>query len=206
MCNAVSNEHAARIVDPSAFQDDSLRSKSIADGIRIIFGRRAKGDTATTTQAYRFEKDKFTEEQAKAWLKEHDIKYISFEAAINNAVDLHSIGNALSGKHDAVLQRLDTLIKNNGRMILYSENAFHDVQSWIGAPVIYAETDGHPLKHPTGRDVTAGSLPLGYSVVGRVTAANIGQGEPVLRGEIEIDDPAVGRNGRGGGDVTVHRF
>ena len=106
-------------------------------------------------------------------------------------VELHGIGNAISGTHDAVLQRLDTLIKNNGRMILYSENAFHDVQSWIGAPVIYAETDGHSLKQPTGRDVTAGNLPLGYSVVGRVTAANIGQGEPVLRGEIEIDDPAV---------------
>lgn len=33
------------------------------------------------TQAYRFAKNKFTPQEAKSWLKKHDIKYISFEAA-----------------------------------------------------------------------------------------------------------------------------
>ena len=33
------------------------------------------------TQAYRFSKRQFTPEEAKAWLKKHDISYISFEPA-----------------------------------------------------------------------------------------------------------------------------
>ena len=32
-------------------------------------------------QSYRFDKNKFTIEEAKIWLKKHDISYISFEPA-----------------------------------------------------------------------------------------------------------------------------
>lgn len=32
-------------------------------------------------QSYRFGKSQFTPEEAKAWLKKHDISYISFEPA-----------------------------------------------------------------------------------------------------------------------------
>jgi len=42
---------------------------------------RLKGETTMTVQAYRFAKAKFTAEQAKAWLKEHDVKGGTFEAA-----------------------------------------------------------------------------------------------------------------------------
>ena len=44
-------------------------------------------ETDMTAQAYRFQRSKFTPEEAKAWLKEHDIKYISFEAASNEEMD-----------------------------------------------------------------------------------------------------------------------
>ena len=74
------NEHSARVKSPSAFQADSFRRKTISPGVSIIVGR-LKGQTTTTTQAYRFAKSKFTAAQAKAWLKEHDVEYMSFEAA-----------------------------------------------------------------------------------------------------------------------------
>lgn len=74
------NEHAARIRDPKDFQQDSFRRKNIETGIDIIIGR-LKGKTTTTTQAYRFKKSKFTAAEAKKWLKDHNIKYMSFEAA-----------------------------------------------------------------------------------------------------------------------------
>ena len=32
-------------------------------------------------QSYRFDKNQFTTEEAKNWLKKHDIRYISFEPA-----------------------------------------------------------------------------------------------------------------------------
>jgi len=106
-------------------------------------------------------------------------------------IDLFGIGNAITGTHDVVLQRLDTLIKNNGRMILYSAESFQNVNQWVGIPVVYAESQVDPLKHPTGNEVMSGELPVNQRVVGRVTAANLGTGEPILRGEIVIDDPAL---------------
>ena len=75
------NEHAARIKDPSLFQKDSFRRKNIAPGINIIIGK-LKGQDTTTTQAYRFNKNKFTAEQARKWLDEHNIKPILFEKAV----------------------------------------------------------------------------------------------------------------------------
>ena len=77
------NEHAARLRDPGDFQPDSFRRKEIAPGISIIMGR-LKGQQTMTAQSYRFSKDKFTAAQAKAWLKDHDVKNISFEEASGN--------------------------------------------------------------------------------------------------------------------------
>ncbi len=75
------SEHAARVVDPGKFEPDSFRRKNITSGVDIIIGK-LKGQDTTTTQSYRFDKEKFTPEQAKKWLKEHDIDYILFEPAI----------------------------------------------------------------------------------------------------------------------------
>ena len=77
-------EHSARVKDPGAFEADSMRSKEIAPGVRIIIGH-LKGETTMTTQAYRFDKEKFTPEEAKKWLKDNDVDYISFEPAEETA-------------------------------------------------------------------------------------------------------------------------
>jgi hypothetical protein len=74
------NEHSARVKRPGDFKEDSFRRMTIAPGVSIIIGR-LKGETVATTQSYRFDNTKFTEPEAKAWLKEHDVKYLSFEAA-----------------------------------------------------------------------------------------------------------------------------
>ena len=72
------NFHAARMRDPGDFEQ--LKTKSITDGITIIVGK-LKGEKTTTAQAYRFDKDKFTASEAKGWLKDHDLKEMTFEAA-----------------------------------------------------------------------------------------------------------------------------
>jgi len=74
------NEHSARVRDPGDFKPDSFRRKEVTDGISIVMGR-LKGETSMTTQAYRFDKDKFTATEAKKWLKEHDVEYSTFEPA-----------------------------------------------------------------------------------------------------------------------------
>jgi len=74
------SEHAARIISPEKFEKESFRRINIAPGIDIIVGHLI-GEKTMTTQAYRFDKSKFTAQEAKDWLKKHDIKYILFEPA-----------------------------------------------------------------------------------------------------------------------------
>lgn len=77
------NEHAARVINPDFFEPDSLRSKELKDGIRLIVGKLKGGNGSMITQAYRFSVDNFTIEQAKKWLEDHKIKFIKFEPAEN---------------------------------------------------------------------------------------------------------------------------
>jgi len=61
-----------RVKNPDLFQTDSLRTIDMAkDGsIRAVIGR-LKGETVTTVQSYLFDKDKFTEAEAVAWVEQH---------------------------------------------------------------------------------------------------------------------------------------
>ena len=76
------NEHAARVKEPIPSNASFTRRKQIAPGISIVL-QRNKGDDENSfkTQSYRFSKNKYTPESAKAWLKEHKIGFISFEPA-----------------------------------------------------------------------------------------------------------------------------
>jgi hypothetical protein len=70
------NFHAARVVNPDKY--DSFARQKIKSGIFIILGIK---NNKSETQAYRFDKKLFTVEEAKKWLADHKIKYISFEPA-----------------------------------------------------------------------------------------------------------------------------
>jgi len=75
------NEHACRIRDPGDFQPKSFRR--IAQGkLNIIIGR-LKGKTTTTTQAFRYPVDNWSEAEAKAHCKEQGGR---FEAAMDSAI------------------------------------------------------------------------------------------------------------------------
>jgi ATP-dependent Clp protease protease subunit len=75
------NEHSARVRDPGDFREDTFRRKNIDSGVDIIIGKLKSGGDEMIAQTYRFKKDKFTVAEAKTWLKDHDVNYISFEPA-----------------------------------------------------------------------------------------------------------------------------
>lgn len=56
--------------------------KQISPGISIIM-QRSKGDATSPmkVQAYRFDKNQFTPQEARQWLKKHAVSYILFEPA-----------------------------------------------------------------------------------------------------------------------------
>lgn len=81
------NFHAARVKDPDAFVRIRML-KELPNGIQI-YGGPLKSDPSgdTKPQTYRFPKSKFSVSQAKAWLKEHDIKTTGFEKATGDHSD-----------------------------------------------------------------------------------------------------------------------
>jgi hypothetical protein len=79
------NEHAARVRAPSGFAADSFRRTTLPDSdVVIIVGKltgAAAADDPTVVQAYRFPTDKFTETEARDWLKDNEVDFTLFEPA-----------------------------------------------------------------------------------------------------------------------------
>jgi hypothetical protein len=71
-------EHAGRLIDPKEFKN--FRRKELANGVDAIYGIRSNGKTEI--QSLRFDSSKFTETQAKAWMKDNNFNPILFEPSI----------------------------------------------------------------------------------------------------------------------------
>lgn len=74
-----SNEHAARINKPSKYVRFRRENNKFGSGIDAIWGITKDG--TVELQAIRFDKSKFTPEEAQKWCADHDHKPISFEPA-----------------------------------------------------------------------------------------------------------------------------
>ena len=154
------NEHSARVKDPDSFQKDSFRRKNIAPGIDIVMGK-PEGDDSMTAQAYRFDKEKFTPEEAKAWLKENNIEYISFEPASLQAgqpASKNFSGRILAAdKKDYGwkwhVQIIEAGEDKMGR-IIYPLAVLHAASSLYENAKVFALSDGqHSIKNEFGHSV-----------------------------------------------------
>ncbi len=103
IANPYPSEHAARVEDPGKF--DQFRRKEITSGISIILGkkkndpsrdRQGADSSGWEVQAYRFDKKKFTPDEAKKWLKEHQIAG-DFEAASEEATNQAGVRGSVIG-------------------------------------------------------------------------------------------------------------
>ena len=73
------NEHAARLHDPDKYVSFRRDNDAGGAGVDFIYGILDGG--GTELQAIRFDKNRFTPAEAKAWLSKHDFKAILFEEA-----------------------------------------------------------------------------------------------------------------------------
>jgi len=78
------NEHAARIKEPTGYKAFFRTNDALGVGIHAVYG--IKEDKNSEIQSIRFDDTKFTPDQAKAWLEEHDFEYIEFEESIEERV------------------------------------------------------------------------------------------------------------------------
>lgn len=69
------NYHSARILKPDF---EKYAYKKLGTGVDLVLGIK---DGKSHTQAIRFNVKEFTPEEAKAWLKKHDKKFVSFHPA-----------------------------------------------------------------------------------------------------------------------------
>ncbi|MCJ7663079.1 MAG: hypothetical protein MUO24_02425 [Desulfobacterales bacterium] len=73
-------EHSCRLLEPDRFIRIRRENDKFGAGIHAIWGVQA-GSKPVELQAIRFSLSKFTADEAKAWLKAHDYKCKTFEAA-----------------------------------------------------------------------------------------------------------------------------
>tara|TARA_Y100000114_G_scaffold29846_1_gene25565 strand:- start:4775 stop:7609 length:2835 start_codon:yes stop_codon:yes gene_type:complete len=73
------HEHAARIENPDKYEEFRRRNDELGDGIHVIFGLL---NDKSEIQSLRFDKEKFTVDEAKEFLKERRFRVLKFEPAI----------------------------------------------------------------------------------------------------------------------------
>lgn len=72
------NYHAARMRDPGRFDRFAASKDKLGPGIMVIYGVK---DGRAMIQAIRFHRDKWSESEAKKWLRDHKYNPILFEPA-----------------------------------------------------------------------------------------------------------------------------
>ena len=72
------NEHAARIKDPNQYDGFRRMNDELGDGIHIILGLK---DGTSEIQSIRFSKDKWSVDDARAWLIDNGYEALEFEPA-----------------------------------------------------------------------------------------------------------------------------
>ena len=125
------NEIRHRISDPDKYSE--FRRKEITNGVSIILGK-LKNDDKWETQAYRFDKEKFTMEQARKWIQDNfniNLKTIKeerkklFDKALKNDdkrmkrlveiedKNIDSVGSIFNEQTDRLMNTIKTELKDN---------------------------------------------------------------------------------------------
>lgn len=82
------NEHAARLTDPSQYESFRREKNAGGEGVDFIYGIK---EGISELQAIRFDKTKFTTDQALEWLDENDFEPIEFEEAIETLASIENL-------------------------------------------------------------------------------------------------------------------
>lgn len=165
------NEHSARLKEPGQFDDKTFRrtpdgaiygSKKVPATAAVIWGKlkgAAKPSDNPIPQSIRFPTDNWTVAQAKAWLKDNNVKYIRFEAAsksLEGAIEF--LEETKSGKviSTANLKLLNNAIKVLVELLQAAEPS-KDTQgkgkSLFSSVIERLETEDKPQVHLFGSTI-----------------------------------------------------
>lgn len=113
------NEHACRIKDPGQFDRIRRENDKFGKGIDAIWGVK---DNKSELQAIRFDKSKFTADEAKKWCKDHDYTCHPFEPAKTKEEDQYlSVDFSLfEGIHEKIQSLEDSVKELQSKIIALS--------------------------------------------------------------------------------------
>jgi cation transport regulator ChaB len=120
-----------RIKDTSDFQKEYFRiiTLSKTKGIKSILGR-LKGSTSTSVQSYLFDKDRWTGEEAEAWVKEHRGSYE--EGPYNTLQELPpAVKKYPKGAQQAFRSTFNSALKQYGDETTAFKFAWTALKNWV---------------------------------------------------------------------------
>ncbi len=193
------NEHAQRINNPDKYIRLRRKNDEFGAGIDVIYG--VLGDGGTEVQAIRFDKTKFTEAEAKKWLKEHDYKIGGFEPASGSASftepDGVVFGDSVTFKEgrDAIIQSLGSALPGykmpDGKPLSFDPDLYEQALQDPDIPLIFANN------HPDSMTWKSNPVQAVEAVNGRFVG-NALDGQVIRKGKIRAqakldyrDDPEV---------------
>jgi hypothetical protein len=94
------NEHAARLQDPKKYKVLQRTNDKFGAGVDAIFGKK-DAKSPMELQALRFNKDKFTLDEAEEWLKSHKVTATEFTPAKTEQDAKCGEGDSLSSSEES---------------------------------------------------------------------------------------------------------
>lgn len=109
----VRKEYRARQTDPGKYKEFRRVNDAFGSGIDVVYGIFVEdGDRKSEVQSVIFDEEKFTKEEAKRWLKEHDFKTgiettgeekeAQLDEKPGTGVDMRSGGSIIVGDYETV--------------------------------------------------------------------------------------------------------
>ena len=176
------NEHAALIAPPEGFERFRRQDNKFDQGVHAVWGIK---DGKTTLQALRFNAMKYTEAQAREWVKEKGHTAPTFIPAVNEI------------SHNTIDKQLSTVLRDRfataDNEYLYTEEVFDKM-------VVYTHEGGSEYK----------TYKIGYSIGANDTVELVGDPvevqrvvsfEPVAnRDTASVSSANTGHNAKRGGE------
>ena len=139
------NEHAFRVNDPNKYKYFRRENDAFGDGISVIWG--ITEDKEVEIQAIRFDKEKWTIDEARKWMENHKIKAIEIEPAEEQEIQVfprgeHIINNKIRKFDNEFFQKIIESFNSDNLSKPYIDKNHKRAESYGDIMDLYIKPEG----------------------------------------------------------------
>lgn len=139
------NEHAFRVNDPGKYKYFRRENDAFGDGISVIWG--ITEDKEVEIQAIRFDKEKWTIDEARKWMENHKIKAIEIEPAEEQEIQVfprgeHIINNKIRKFDDEFFKKIIESFNTDSLSKPYIDKNHKRAESYGDIMDLYIKPEG----------------------------------------------------------------